>query len=168
MPPQRTPLRSLLGNSIRGPNLTPYQRGKIAGAREAGDTPASISRCQNVPVSTIRYTLKLDKQRVEGVDLRRKPRGKSYSDIDSRHILRSVRNTPKATYAEVKLATGVTCSLWTIKRILADNGITNWMKPVCWDTREEFMSRMKSQYRRNWFTSITTLNSRDILVLRKQ
>lgn len=126
MPPQRTPLGPRGANSTRGPNLTPYQRGKIAGAREAGDPPSEINIRQKVHLSTIRYTLKLDKLRVEGKDLTRTARRKSYTNIDERHILRFVRKDPKATYAEVKLATGVACSARTIKRILVDHGITNW------------------------------------------
>ena len=126
MPPQRTPLGPRLANSTRGPNLNPYQRGKIVGLREAGDSPTEIKTRQKVSLSSIRYTLKLDKLRVEGKDLTRADRGKSYTEADVRHILRFVRKDPKATYTDVKLATGVTCSTRTIKRILADNGITNW------------------------------------------
>ena len=126
MPPQRTPLRPTSGNRQKGDELSPYERGRIIGALESGAKPRAVARRVKASLSTIKYTLKSQKKRVEGASQPRKPRGKSYTDTDVRHLLRFVRSTPKATYAETKLATGVSCSQRTIKRILADNGITNW------------------------------------------
>lgn len=110
---------------IRGPNLTPYQRGRIAGARAAGESPKEIATRQKAYISTIRYTLKLDSQRVEGVDLTCASWGKLYIEANERHILRVVRKEPKLSYAQVKLATGVKYSSRTIQYFLKSYGITN-------------------------------------------
>ena len=126
MPPRRTPLSLISRNIKRGRNLTLYKRGLIAGAQKGGESPAEIAMDTKTNVSTVRYTLKLDSQRIQGVDLTRASRGKSYTKADERHILRIVRAEPKLTYAQVILATGVTCKARTVKRILKSNGITNW------------------------------------------
>ena len=47
-----------ISNNIRRrPNLTPEQRGKIIGAREAGSTYAEITARYGVSKSTISYTI---------------------------------------------------------------------------------------------------------------
>jgi hypothetical protein len=42
MPPQRTPLRAIDSNGVRGKDLTPYMRGKIVSIADGSASPAEI------------------------------------------------------------------------------------------------------------------------------
>ena len=127
MPPQRTPLRSTSGNSRKGPELTPYQRGQISGAKTAGSTPTEISREYELPYSTITSTLKVQDQRTEGASLPRPGRHVCYTPSEERKVLRHVRANPRQTYAELIEACGLSCHKNTVKAILRKHGIQNWI-----------------------------------------
>ncbi len=45
----RTPLGPRSGNICRGPELTPYARGKIIGAAQSGRTPTQITTTEKLP-----------------------------------------------------------------------------------------------------------------------
>jgi hypothetical protein len=47
--------------------LTPYERGWIAGVAAFGGSKAAISQATGIHESTIRKTLKLDTERVQGL-----------------------------------------------------------------------------------------------------
>ena len=60
MPPQRTPLRSIDSNrASRGPELTPYERGHIIGAKATGLSPREIKLQLNYSRGTIRGVITL-------------------------------------------------------------------------------------------------------------
>ena len=122
----RTPLGPHSGNSRRGPELTPYQRGKIIGAASLGRTPTQIAEVENWPISTIKSTIELDPERNDGQSKSRSGRPKLYNDRDERSILRQVRLFPKCTYADVRNACAITLCDSTLKTILKKFGITNW------------------------------------------
>jgi hypothetical protein len=126
MPPQRYPLGLSSGNRLPSHELSPYTRGQIIGYHKAGAAPLEIALSLNEQPRTILTTIHKESLRNEGESQPRTPRGKSYTDTDVRHILRVVRAEPKSTYAQVKLACGLTCSTSTLKRILKEYGITNW------------------------------------------
>jgi hypothetical protein len=65
MPP-RTPLGIINGNRRQGGKLTPYQRGKIEGARNAGSTFAFAAEQVKYALSTARSTLLLAPERLDG------------------------------------------------------------------------------------------------------
>ena len=100
-------------------------RGKIVGKKEEGAHSAQIARDLHVDVSTVKYTLRHDAVRSEGVSLKGAARPKSYTDAEERLLLRHVRANPKDTYKEVKSAYGLAFSTSTLKRILKAHGITN-------------------------------------------
>jgi hypothetical protein len=122
----RTPLGPRSGNSRRGPELTPYQRGRILGAATLGRTPTRIADVENWPISTIKSTIELDLERNNGQSKPRSGRPKLYNDRDERRILRQVRLFPKCTHADVRKACAVTLCDSTLKTILKKYGIANW------------------------------------------
>ena len=72
MPPQRTPLGSIDGNrGGRGPELTPYERGRIEGARIAGMSPREIEVSLGHSRRAVQGTLAVEKLRSNGVSLPR-------------------------------------------------------------------------------------------------
>jgi hypothetical protein len=122
----RTPLGPRSGNSRRGPELTPYARGKIVGAAQMGSSPSVIAAVQNQSQTNIRNTLRLDLERNEGQSKPRSGRPKLYTDRDERRILRQVRLFPKCTYADVRKACAITLCNTTLKTILSKHSISNW------------------------------------------
>jgi DNA invertase Pin-like site-specific DNA recombinase len=72
MPPQRTPLCDTDGNRrYRGPELSPYQRGQIVGARKAGSSPKEIKDELGHSRGAVRRTLESIHIRNEGYTLPR-------------------------------------------------------------------------------------------------
>jgi transposase len=123
---QRVPLGPRSGNIRRGPELSPFTRAKIVGARDFGGTPTQIGTRYNLAESTIRSTLKLDPERSNGISKPRSGRPKLYTEREERCILRQVRLHPKCTYADVRRACLVTLCDSTLRRILKKHGIANW------------------------------------------
>ena len=145
MPPIRTPLGRVSGNSRRGPDLTPVQRAKIIGAAEHGISPSQIATTYGLKYTTIQSTIQLDPERDNCNSQPRSGRPKSYTDRDVRIVLRFVRKHPKATYTEVKSEIGLDISHSTIKRILRESGITNWRA-----RRRPHLTEEHVQKRYNW------------------
>ena len=127
-----------ISNNIRRrPNLTPEQRGKIIGAREAGSTYAEITARYGVSKSIISYTINQAQNRNNGKSKLRSGRPCKLNTRTIRRIKHFINVFPRATYTEVKAGTGVTCSNKTIYRVLRHYGIIKWrakkrpfLKPV--------------------------------------
>jgi hypothetical protein len=99
MPPQRTPLRDIDGNRRgRGPELTPYQRGKIEGARIVSMSPREIELTMKHSREAVRGTIALEILRSNGNSLLRKGCPLVYNERDCRMILRNLRSYPKLTF----------------------------------------------------------------------
>ena len=124
--PLRTPLRSISGNERRFKDLTPYQRGLIIGKFECGLTPTEVAADLDIPVSTIRDTIKFHPERTDGQSKARFGRPRISTQVDVRNVLRLVRRLPKITYDGIRRELQLTFSNDTLKRILQRNGITNW------------------------------------------
>jgi Transposase/DDE superfamily endonuclease len=124
--PQRTPLAPISRNRQRGPDLSPYIRGKIATLKECGVTTSAISRRLSLPRSTIQSTLDLDEIRNNGESQPRIGRPLSYTPSDERRILRTVRAYPKLTYHELISQLGLEIHPNTVKKILKEHGRQNW------------------------------------------
>ena len=70
MPPQRTPLRSIDSNrAVRGPELTPYERGRITGAKAASLSPCEIELQLNYSRGAVRGTITLQKLKTNRASL---------------------------------------------------------------------------------------------------
>ncbi len=81
MPPQCTPLRDVDGNQrCHGPELTPYQRGKIEGAHIAGMTPCQIELMMKHSCGAVRGTIALENSRTNGNSLPRPGQPKLYNE----------------------------------------------------------------------------------------
>src|SRR5579871_6620288 len=101
MPPQRTPLRAIDGNRRgRGPDITPYMRGKIVGHAEAGDSPTEIQAVLGVSRGAVRGSIAQDNARPEGLSASRSGRPPIYTDREERMMLRHLRLYPKSTFNE--------------------------------------------------------------------
>jgi transposase len=121
-----TPLAPRSGDSRRGPELTPYGRGKIIGAVESGKSPGQIAASQKLSRSTLYHTIYADPERDEGRSKPRSGRPKLYTDRDERRILCQAQLYPKCTYANVRRACAITLCDSTLKTILGKHSISNW------------------------------------------
>ena len=121
----RRPLQVISSNSTIKKELSPYQRGIIVRATQAGTNITEISKALSTPKSTIQDTLKLDSQRDNGTSRPRSGRPFSYSTRDEHKVLRFVHVSPKSTYDDVQKECRVDLLTSTLKRILKKHGISN-------------------------------------------
>ncbi len=121
----RTPLRPISANPRRSKELTPYKRAIIAGAAQYGAPVSEIADTENIPKSTVRYTLNKASQRDNGKSAPRSGRPSKVSEADRRLILRIARKDPSLTYAQLRVASGLELSHDTFYRVLKAAGITN-------------------------------------------
>ena len=127
MPPQRTPLRSINGNrGIRGPELTPYKRGRIVGAFDAGLSPREIELQLNHSRGAVRGAIALSNLKTNGASLPRSGRPLIYNDRDQRTMLRNLRLYPKSTFQQRREDTGLKMSNSYIKDLARKNGLFHW------------------------------------------
>ena len=98
MPPQRTPLRAIDGNGIRGKDLTPYMCGKIVGMADNGALPAEIQAQYRVSQEAMRGSIAQDSARPEGMSGPRPGCPPTYTERDERMMLRNLRLHPKSTF----------------------------------------------------------------------
>ena len=127
MPPQRNPLGAISGNREHKQEMSPYQRGIALGMRIQGASKQVIADILDCSRGALRTSLSLDLLRNEGASLPRTGRPKSYTEADERNLLRHVRLHPKDIYKQVILACGLSCSRNTVKKILKEYGILNWV-----------------------------------------
>ena len=120
----RAPLTPISGNRPRVPELTPYQRGVLMGQLSAGMTPYRIEKTFGTPVSTVKYTQKLDLIRYQGHSLLHPGRRHKLSERDGRKLIHVVRQNPKITYASLQNDQGFKCGLTTLKEEI--KAYTNW------------------------------------------
>ena len=111
MPPQRTPLCDTDGNRrYRGPELTPYQRGQIVGARKTGTSPKEIEDELGHSRGAVRRTLESTYIRDEGHTLPRSGTPLKYTSRARRRMLQCLRSHPKMSYKKRREATGLKMS----------------------------------------------------------
>ena len=81
--------------------MTPCQRAMIIGARIAGASYRTIAKTFDLPVTTVRYTIKLADKRDEQVSQPRSGRPEISSSRDKRQILRLTRSNTDWSYAKL-------------------------------------------------------------------
>jgi len=123
---QRTPLKPIPSNIIPHHELTPYQRGQIAGAKAAGARVCDIVTATSRSKSTVLSTLRQADVRLEGLSKPRSGRPRLYSDRVKRNLIRHCRLHPEHTYTQVRKAIDSEISTSSITRILGEVGIGNW------------------------------------------
>ena len=117
MPPQRRALVPISGNRPRGPELSPYERGKIIGAKIAGMTPRQIELEMKVSRKAVRGMIALEILRHNGESLPR-PGGKIiYHPQDQRAMLRNLRSYSKISFKQRRIDTGLEMSNIYIKNL---------------------------------------------------
>ena len=100
MPPQRTPLHTIDGNRKgRGPELSPYIRGKIVGLVKARESLAEIQAILGLSRGVVRGTITQDHAR-PGLSAPCSKRPCLYIDREERMMLRHLRLYPKSTFKE--------------------------------------------------------------------
>ena len=99
MPPQRTPLRPISGNTrVLGSELSTYERGLILGAWVTGLSPREIKLHMNYSKGAVRNAIALHILNTNGNSLPRPGRPRLYNDRDCRIILRNLRQHPKLNF----------------------------------------------------------------------
>jgi len=127
MPPQRTPLRAIDGNRKgRGPDLSPYLRGKIVGHAKAGDSPAEIQVALGVSRGVVRGSIAQDNARLNRELAPHSGCPPTYTDRDKRIMLRHLRLHPKSTFNERRQDCDTKMSNSTIKRLARKHGLQHW------------------------------------------
>jgi hypothetical protein len=116
--PYRTILGEIDGNRGYGCELTPYQRGKIEGARAAGATfPVAAALVKCTPDAAAR-TVRHATERHDGQSKPRSGRPQEWDARLERRVLRIARINPKTTYQQMRDALHTHLSHDTLHRIL--------------------------------------------------
>jgi hypothetical protein len=126
MPP-RTILGIIDGNRGVRNELTPNQRGKIQGARQAGATFKVASEIGECTPSTAKTTIRRAPERHNGISKPRSGRPKEWDVRFERRVIRTVRMHPKTTYAQLRDQLHTYLSHDTLARILKDYHISAWL-----------------------------------------
>jgi hypothetical protein len=124
MPPQRTPLCDIDGNRrYRGPELSPYQRGQIVGARKTGSSLKEIGNELGHSREAIRRTLEFIYIRDEGYTLPRSGTPLKYTSRARWRMLQCLRSYPKMSYEKRREATGLKMSDSYIRDLAIAKGL---------------------------------------------
>ena len=148
----RRPLGPISGNQRRGPELTPYKRGLITGAYQYGVTPKYIAEQENVPKSTVKWTIPPVGQRPNGVSKPRSGRPTVVTDRTRRLIIQIACQNPWIIYEDLKKESGHTFSKATAYRILREYSLKNWIAKKCPLLTEEVAAKRLTWCleRRHW------------------
>jgi transposase len=103
--------------------LSDFERGRIVGAGIFESNKSEIARRLNHPRTTVITVLQNPQPRSQS--LRGRPN--KLSDRDRAYLLRLVRKTPKLTYAQLIDGLDFKVSERTIRRMLKNEGIQNWI-----------------------------------------
>jgi hypothetical protein len=123
----RTPLMALDVNIRRwGSEISPYERGRIEGARIAGLSLREIELQMMHSRGAVRGTIALEILRSNGASLPRKGRPIVYNERDRRTMLRNIRSFPKLRFQQRRDDTGLKMSNSYIKDLARANGIAHW------------------------------------------
>ena len=98
MTPQRTPLTPVSGNRPRGPDISPFSRGRIAGLHIAGISQRKIMGMTDASRKGVRGSIALEILNTNGASLPRPGRPIIYNPRDKRSMLRCLRLEPKLTF----------------------------------------------------------------------
>jgi transposase len=98
----RRPLEEINTNSRRGTELSPYVRSKVATLRAEGIAISEIADRAKISENTVKWTLKSDPQRDNGITLKRSGRPKKYTERDKRQIVHFVQVYLKSTYVDIR------------------------------------------------------------------
>jgi transposase len=126
MPPQRTPLRAIAGNGVRGLDIEPYMRGKIVGMANNGASPAEIQVEYGVSRGAVRGSIAQDYARPIGHSAPRSGCPVTFTVRQNRLMLRNLRLHPKSTFDDRRTESGVDMSNSTIKRPARKHGLHHW------------------------------------------
>jgi hypothetical protein len=147
MPPQRRALAPITPNRLPNHQLNSHQRAKIVAKREVGLSLGQIATDENLPRSTIQYTLEQTTLRNNDNTIQRSGRPKERTLRDERAVLRLVRLYPKLSYAEVLRQAEVNFRTSTLKTILKEYGISKWRA-----AKRPFLTQDHANKRRVWGT----------------
>lgn len=86
----RRPLGPIDGNTVRGKELSRYERGKIVRARIAGMSPREIELQMKRSRGAVRSALCLEILRTNGASMPRNGRPRIYNERDCRTMLRNL------------------------------------------------------------------------------
>ncbi len=126
MPPQRTPLTPVSSNRPRGPKISPYSRGRIAGLYIAGISQRKIIGITNASRKGVRGSIALKILNTNSASLPRPGHPIIYNPRDKRSMLRCLRLEPKLTFDQRRERTGLDMSNSTIKTITKENRLHHW------------------------------------------
>jgi transposase len=138
-------LAEVSGNSRKGPELTPYERGKVVARWEDGKTVPDIHRKMHIARSTIRNTIEAGSNREQGRSLPRSGRPKALSRSEEQYILYLARRFPKCTYRQLGESILPRVSRKTIYRILKRHHITRWRA-----RKRPFLTKEVAKERYRW------------------
>lgn len=123
---QRTPLAIIDSNRRSGYQLTTDQKSRIVGRSLAGQNHTKIALSEGLPRSTVSSLLRRVATRHTIANNPRSGRRRVYTDQDERAVLRSIRNSPKLTFEQLRSATGLNFTQKVFKAICNKHNIEHW------------------------------------------
>jgi hypothetical protein len=123
MPPQRT-----APTHKTRTELTPYDRGRIIGMRNAGLSQYEIYRQTGIPRTTVQRTIECDIERESGASKPRSGRPRISTTEQDKVLVDYVKSHPDAIYGHIRADLCPFMSLSTIKRRLHEENLRKWRK----------------------------------------
>jgi transposase len=112
---------------MRGPELTPFQKGQIDGAHKFGHTPTEIQKVLGFARGTIIDLIKRIKIRGSDENKERVGRPRKSFDRDDRILLRKALDDTKIPLRELKFEANSDLSISTIRRRLKEEDVQKWL-----------------------------------------
>lgn len=106
-----------------------------------------------IPLSTIRYTIKKEHERQEGVSKARSGRPKKLSEAEKDRILESIHGNPRITQEDLLASVDHKVKIRSIQRLLNAENLRKWRcswRPYL--TEENAIKRLRWAYRYRHFT----------------